>query len=177
MWKRFTNAARLVVFYAQEEARRLNIKYVDSEHLLFGIISVGDDSMAAAVLLSLGLTLNSIRSALESRVNIQETIPFADYELSEDAKLVIEMTRQEVMGLKHNYVSTAHLLLGLIRDMDGQGGKILRGLGLELESVRAAYVQQIQETGEREKIETPLLDRHGILAGFQKLWMKWRSKT
>jgi ATP-dependent Clp protease ATP-binding subunit ClpA len=154
MRNRFTKTAQHVIFCAQQEAGRLNTNRVDTKHILFGIISAGENSMATAVLLSLGLSLDAIHSELQSRNNAGKSMPNGDMRLKRDAMHAIDAAFDEGRRLKHSYISSAHLLLGLICAMDGDGGKILRNLGVDLESARSAYIQQIQETGEIEKVET-----------------------
>jgi ATP-dependent Clp protease ATP-binding subunit ClpA len=175
-WQRFTQAARRVVYYAQVETSWSNVQFFNSEHLLFGIVRLGDDSSAIAVLSALGIRLSRISLKLELPDIEDKAIPSENMVLGSEAMRVIDMTRKEAVELKNDYISTAHLLLGLIREIDGLGGKILRGLGVELESARAAYLQLIKETGDREIAETFKPSHGKIISSLHELWMRWRRR-
>ncbi len=74
MWQRFTERARKVVFYAQEEAQRFGEGYVSTEHLLLGLVRESD-SVAARVLERLGVTLTKIRSEVEKQLPKSDARP------------------------------------------------------------------------------------------------------
>lgn len=135
MWQRFTERARKVVFYAQEEAQKFGEGYVSTEHLLLGLVRE-TDSVAARVLERLGVSLSRIRAEVEKQLPRGEARPSQDMTLTPRAKRVIDLAYDEARNLNNNYIGTEHLLLGLIREGDGLAGRVLAKLGVELERAR-----------------------------------------
>ncbi|RYG31040.1 ATP-dependent Clp protease ATP-binding subunit ClpC, partial [bacterium] len=135
MWQRFTERARKVVFYAQEEAQKFGEGYVSTEHLLLGLVREAD-SVAARVLEKLGVSLGRIRAEVEKQLPRGDARPSQDMTLTPRAKRVIDLAYDEARNLNNNYIGTEHLLLGLIREGDGLAGRVLAKLGVELEKAR-----------------------------------------
>lgn len=135
MWQRFTERARKVVFYAQEEAQKFGEGYVSTEHLLLGLVRE-TDSVAARVLERLGVSLSRIRAEVEKQLPRGDARPSQDMTLTPRAKRVIDLAYDEARNLNNNYIGTEHLLLGLIREGDGLAGRVLAKLGVELERAR-----------------------------------------
>jgi ATP-dependent Clp protease ATP-binding subunit ClpA len=135
MWQRFTERARRVVFFAQEEAGRLGDNYVSTEHLLLGLVRE-NDSVAARILDMMGVSLGRIRSEIERQVTLGDGRLGQDMQLTPRAKRVIDLAYDEARQLSNNYIGTEHLLLGLIREGEGLAGRVLAKLGVELERTR-----------------------------------------
>ncbi|MBN8690012.1 MAG: ATP-dependent Clp protease ATP-binding subunit [Armatimonadetes bacterium] len=135
MWQRFTERARKVVFYAQEEAQKFGEGYVSTEHLLLGLVRESD-SVAARVLERLGVSLSRIRAEVEKQLPRGDARPSQEMTLTPRAKRVIDLAYDEARNLNNNYIGTEHLLLGLIREGDGLAGRVLAKLGVELERAR-----------------------------------------
>lgn len=135
MWWRFTERARRVVFFAQEEAIRLGENYVSTEHLLLGLVRE-TDTVAAGILARLGVPPGSIRAEVEKQVTPGDGRTGQDLQLTPRAKRVIDLAYDEARQLENNYIGTEHLLLGLIRESDGLGGRVLQKLGVDLERTR-----------------------------------------
>ncbi|HEX5322769.1 MAG TPA: Clp protease N-terminal domain-containing protein, partial [Capsulimonadaceae bacterium] len=166
MWQRFTERARKVVFYAQEEAGRLGENYVSTEHLLLGLVRE-NDSVAARILDRLGVSLGRIRSEIERQVTRGDGRLGQDMQLTPRAKRVIDLAYDEARQLNNNYIGTEHLLLGLIREGEGLAGRVLSKLGVDLDRTRRE-VQSLQEggdnphqTGGKPHRRTPTLDEFG----------------
>jgi len=149
MWQRFTERARKVVFYAQEEAQKFGEGYVSTEHLLLGLVRESD-SVAARVLEKLGVSLNRVRSEVEKQLPRGDARPSQDMTLTPRAKRVIDLAYDEARSLNNNYIGTEHLLLGLIREGDGLAGRVLAKLGVELERARTE-VMSLQDTESQSK--------------------------
>jgi ATP-dependent Clp protease ATP-binding subunit ClpC len=149
MWQRFTERARKVVFFAQEEAQKFGEGYVSTEHLLLGLVRESD-SVAARVLEKLGVSLNRIRSEVEKQLPRGDARPNQDMTLTPRAKRVIDLAYDEARNLNNNYIGTEHLLLGLIREGDGLAGRVLSKLGVELEKARRE-VMTLQDTESQSK--------------------------
>ena len=135
MWQRFTERARRVVFFAQEEAGRLGENYVSTEHLLLGLVRE-NDSVAARILDRMGVSLGRIRSEIERQVTRGDGRLGQDMQLTPRAKRVIDLAYDEARQLGNNYIGTEHLLLGLIREGEGLAGRVLAKLGVDLSNTR-----------------------------------------
>ncbi len=167
MWQRFTERARRVVFFAQEEAGRLGENYVSTEHLLLGLVRE-NDSVAARILDRMGVSLGRIRSEIERQVTRGDGRLGQDMQLTPRAKRVIDLAYDEARQLSNNYIGTEHLLLGLIREGEGLAGRVLAKLGVELERTRREVMalqdndsgMQAPASG-RQKSRTPTLDEFG----------------
>ena len=167
MWQRFTERARRVVFFAQEEAGRLGENYVSTEHLLLGLVRE-NDSVAARILDRMGVSLGRIRSEIERQVTRGDGRLGQDMQLTPRAKRVIDLAYDEARQLSNNYIGTEHLLLGLIREGEGLAGRVLAKLGVELERTRREVMHlqdndsgmaPAQKQGQRSR--TPTLDEFG----------------
>ena len=139
MWQRFTERARRIVFFAQEEAEHLGENHVSTEHLLLGLTRE-NDSVAARVLDRLGVSLGRVRDELERQVARGDGRSGEDIALTPRAKRVIDLAYDEARQFGHIYIGTEHLLLGLIREGEGLAGRILSKLGVDLERARQAVV-------------------------------------
>jgi ATP-dependent Clp protease ATP-binding subunit ClpC len=167
MWQRFTERARRVVFFAQEEAGRLGENYVSTEHLLLGLVRE-NDSVAARILDRMGVSLGRIRSEIERQVTRGDGRLGQDMQLTPRAKRVIDLAYDEARQLSNNYIGTEHLLLGLIREGEGLAGRVLAKLGVELERTRREVMAlQDNDSGtgpppkQSNRSRTPTLDEFG----------------
>ena len=164
MWQRFTERARRVVFFAQEEAARLGENYVGTEHLLLGLVRE-NDSVAARILDRLNVVLSRVRAEIERQVTRGHGNLGQDMQLTPRAKRVIDLAYEEARQLNNNYIGTEHLLLGLIREGDGLAARVLVKLGADLERTRReVYAMQEGEQQQqpvRQRSRTPTLDEFG----------------
>ena len=166
MWQRFTERARKVVFYAQEEAQKFGEGYVSTEHLLLGLVREAD-SVAARVLEKLGVSLSRIRAEVEKQLPRGDARPTQDMTLTPRAKRVIDLAYDEARNLNNNYIGTEHLLLGLIREGDGLAGRVLAKLGVELERARRE-VMALQDSESQTKPGSSSTHRSSSHAGSTK---------
>jgi ornithine carbamoyltransferase len=162
MWQRFTERARRVVFFAQEEAARLGENYVGTEHLLLGLIRESD-SAAARILDRLGVPLGRIRAEIEKQVGRGKGNLGQDMQLTPRAKRVIDLSYEEARQLNNNYIGTEHLLLGLVREGDGLAARVLVKLGADVERTRRE-VSAMQEGGPSEEIAAGGFDPLALLS-------------
>jgi ATP-dependent Clp protease ATP-binding subunit ClpA len=133
---RFNDRAKRVLALAQDEAIRFNHNYIGTEHLLLGLVREGE-GVAARVLDSLGVELSKVRQAIEftiGRGNWEK--PPSEITLAPPMKKAVELAIDEARKLGHSHVGTEHLLLGIVRQGDSIGAKVLGGLGVDLEKVR-----------------------------------------
>ncbi len=146
MFDRFTERARKVIILAKEEAKRFNHDYIGTEHILLGLIKEGE-SVAAAVLQNLGLSLDTIRLEVEKLVQFgPSTVVSGDIPFTPKAKKVIELAMDEARRLGHNYIGTEHLLLGLIKEGEGVASHVLMNVGLDLNKVRSEVIKLLGST-------------------------------
>jgi hypothetical protein len=156
MFERFTNRARRVVVLAQEEARVLNHNYIGTEHLLLGLIHEGE-GVAARALESLGVSLEAVRAQVEEIIGEGTEAPTGHIPFTPRAKRVIELSLREARQLRHNYVGTEHILLGLVREGQGVAAQVLVKLGADLPRVRQEVVQLLAGgKAEAEEVEEDL---------------------
>jgi ATP-dependent Clp protease ATP-binding subunit ClpC len=168
MLNRFTQRAQKAIILAQQEAKRLNHDYLGTEHVLLGLVALGE-GVAAQVLQDLGIDLKKVRREVEKMVGTGDNILLVgEVPFTPRAKKVLELAVQEAQDMGHNYVGTEHLLLGLIREEEGVAAKVLEGLGASLELVRGQIVNLLGETTaqgmpgkEKRKTKTPTLDAYG----------------
>jgi ATP-dependent Clp protease ATP-binding subunit ClpC len=169
MFERFTEKARRVVIYAQEEARMLNQNYIGTEHLLLGLIRE-QDGIAAKALESLNISLEDVHQQVEELIGRGTYVPNGHIPFTPRAKKVLELSLREALQLGHNYIGTEHILLGLIREGEGVAAQVLLNLGADLEKVRSAVIQLLSgyygKTGEQTTEEhaggaSQLLDEFG----------------
>jgi ATP-dependent Clp protease ATP-binding subunit ClpC len=139
LFERFTDRARRVVVLAQEEARLLNHNYIDTEHLLLGLIHEGE-GVAATALESLGISLEAVRAQVEEIIGQGERAPTGHIPFTPRAKKVLELSLREALQLGHNYIGTEHILLGLVREGEGVAAQVLVRLGADLSRVRQQVI-------------------------------------
>jgi ATP-dependent Clp protease ATP-binding subunit ClpC len=137
----FTDRVRKVLSLAREEATRLRHDYVGTEHILLGLIREGE-GVAAAILTNLNVELQSLKERIESRVDrgksqmTAEEVPYTTR-----AKKVLEFSVAEARNLKHSYVGTEHLLLGLLREEKGLAAQVLGEMGVSIEMARQETIK------------------------------------
>ena len=154
----FTPRARKVVELARSEARRFNHNYVGTEHILLGLIKLGE-GVAVNVLGRMGLDLKTVRTAVEKQVGpgpeeakAPETIP-----LTPRVQKVMAHAIAEGRTLGHAYVGTEHILLGLLKEGEGVAARVLQALNVDLERCRKEILADIEPnaSGEADKPSNP----------------------
>ncbi len=175
-YSNFTPRAQQVLALARKEADRFNHNYIGTEHLLLGLIKLGQ-GVAVNVLLKLGLDLETVRLEVEKQVGTGPdqkmigNIPFTPR-----VKKVLSLAAKEAKALNHTYVGTEHLLLGLLREGDGVAARVLKNLDVDIEQTRQEVLRELdpnfspEEASEGEKetketkkgdVKTPALKAFG----------------
>src|SRR5438128_2048606 len=140
MYERFTDRARKVMQLANQKAQRFNHEYIGTEHILLGVVKDGS-GVAAHILKNLDIDLRKVRLEVEKIVQAgPDTVTMGTLSQTPRAKKVIEYAIAEARSLKHNYVGSEHLLLGLIREEEGVAIHVLQYLGLTYEAIRAEII-------------------------------------
>ena len=140
MFERFTDPARRVLVLAQEEAGLLGHNFIGTEHILLGLV-LEDEGVAAKALQSLGVSLEATREKVEQMSGPAGLPASGSAPFTPLAKNVLEQALREAIILGHNYVGTEHILLGLARESEGVGAKVLVSLGADLPRVRQQVIQ------------------------------------
>ncbi|MCP5515720.1 MAG: ATP-dependent Clp protease ATP-binding subunit [Verrucomicrobiales bacterium] len=171
----FTPRAQQVLALARKEADRFNHNFVGTEHLLLGLIKLGQ-GVAVNVLQKLGLDLETVRIEVEKQVGtgpdqkLMGSIPYTPR-----VKKVLSLASKEAKALNHTYVGTEHILLGLLREGDGVAARVLKNLDVDLEQTRTEVLRELDpnftgeegagaeptEKGERKDVKTPALKAFG----------------
>ena len=162
----FTPRAQQVLALARKEADRFNHNFVGTEHLLLGLIKLGQ-GVAVNVLQKLGLDLDTVRMEVEKEVGtgpdqkVMGPIPYTPR-----VKKVLALAGKEAKMLNHTYVGTEHILLGLLREGDGVAAKVLKALEVDLEQTRQEILKELDpnfvaEEGSGESEEKPKEGKEG----------------
>ncbi len=139
----FTPRAQQVLALARKEAERFNHSYLGTEHLLLGLIKLGQ-GVAVNVLERMGLELEAVRVEVEKEVGSgppQKTggnIPYTPR-----VKKVLALANKEAKSLNHSYVGTEHLLLGLLREGEGVAARVLKSLDVDIQRTRNEILAEI----------------------------------
>ena len=166
-FEKFSERARRALTRAQEEAQRFGHNYIDTEHVLLGLIAE-EEGVASRVLANLGVAPNKIRAAVEFVVGRGERSSIGEVGLTPRAKRVIELAVDEARRLNHTYIGTEHLLLGLLREREGAAVGVLESFGVSLEKAQAEINNLLSQGASQARgasrgtARTPVLDQLGI---------------
>ena len=144
MFDKFTNRAKQVIKLAKKEAQRLNHNYLGTEHVLLGLLKLGQ-GIAVNVLRNLNLDYETVRAEVERLVGFGPEIQvYGDPALTGKVKKVFEFANEEATALNHNYVGTEHLLLALLRQTDGVAAQVLENLNVNLKDIRKEVLKELE---------------------------------
>jgi ATP-dependent Clp protease ATP-binding subunit ClpC len=144
MFDKFTNRAKQVIKLAKKEAQRLNHNYLGTEHVLLGLLKLGQ-GIAVNVLRNMNLDYEAVRAEVEKIVGFGPEIQvYGDPALTGKVKKVFEFANEEASNLNHNYVGTEHLLLALLRQTDGVAAQVLENLNINLKEVRKEVLKELE---------------------------------
>ena len=164
-FEKFSERARRVLSLAQEEAQHFNHNYIGTEHVLLGLVRE-PEGVGTRVLISMGIDLSKIRSAVEFIIGRGEKPTSGDVGLTPRAKKVIELAVDEARQMSHQYIGTEHLLIGLLREGEGVAAGVLESLSVTLDKARDATTKILseggQKSGSRSSTKTPTLDQLGV---------------
>src|SRR5687767_6205413 len=139
----FTPRAQQVLALARKEAERFNHNFVGTEHLLLGLIKLGQ-GVAVNVLQKMGLDLETVRMEVEKQVGTgpdQKVVGNVPY--TPRVKKVLALAAKEAKALNHTYVGTEHILLGLLREGDGVAARVLKNLDVDIEQTRQEILNEL----------------------------------
>src|SRR5580693_6604009 len=171
----FTPRAQQVLALARKEADRFNHNYVGTEHLLLGLIKLGQ-GVAVNVLQKMGLDLETVRMEVEKQIGTgPETKMVGNIPYTPRVKKVLALAQKEAKQLNHNYVGTEHILLGLLREGEGAAARILKSLDVDIERCRNEILKELdpnftpseggveegEAAGGKKEMKTPALRMFG----------------
>ncbi|NCF86611.1 MAG: AAA domain-containing protein [Verrucomicrobiaceae bacterium] len=155
----FTPRAQQVLALARKEADRSNHSYVGTEHILLGLIKLGQ-GVAVNVLQKMGLDLETVRMEVENQVGSgPETKMVGNIPYTPRVKKVLALAGKEAKVLNHSYVGTEHILLGLLREGEGVAARVLKNLDVDIERTRNEILRELDPNF------TPNEEEDGELAG------------
>ncbi len=161
VFERFTERARKVVGFAEEEARTLKHDYIGTEHLLLGLLRE-QEGLGARVLESLDVRVEPVRTQVLRIAGSGEEVTSGRIPFTPRAKKVLELALYEALSLGHHYIGTEHLLLGLLREGEGVATRVLLDLGADSEKVRNEVIRVLSGPGARRP--GPRVAVSGLLA-------------
>ena len=139
----FTPRAQQVLALARKEADRFNHNYVGTEHILLGLIKLGQ-GVAVNVLQKMGLDLETVRMEVEKQVGSgPETKMVGNIPYTPRVKKVLALAGKEAKALNHSYVGTEHILLGLLREGEGVAARVLKSLEIDIERTRNEILREL----------------------------------
>lgn len=139
----FTPRAQQVLALARKEADRFHHNYVGTEHILLGLIKLGQ-GVAVSVLQKMGLDLETVRNAVEKQVGTgTETKTQGSIPYTPRVKKVLALAGKEAKALNHSYVGTEHILLGLLREGEGVAARVLKSLDVDIERTRNEILREL----------------------------------
>src|ERR1700732_3966228 len=161
MFERYTEKARRVIFFARYEASQFGSPYIETEHLLLGLLR--EDKALANRFLRSHAAIESIRKQIEAHTTIREKVSTSvDLPLSHECKRVLAYGAEEAERLNHKHIGTEHLLLGLLREEKCFAADILHERGLRLSQVREEIARSSAENVSPQRPgETSLISRFG----------------
>jgi hypothetical protein len=154
VFERFTERARQVVVFAQDEARALWHNHIGTEHLLLGLLRE-EQGVAAAVLASLGVGIEETRAKVAEIVGMGESVTGGQIPFTPRAKKVLELSLREAMSHGHSYIATEHILLGLVSQNDAVAARVPLDLGADAPTVRTATTRLVSRPGRRQEAFSP----------------------
>src|ERR1700745_2757102 len=173
----FTPRAQQVLALARKEADRFNHNSVGTDHLLLGLIKLGQ-GVAVNVLQKLGLDLETVRIEVEKQVGSgPDTKLVGNVPYTPRVKKVLALAGKEAKALNHSYVGTEHILLGLLREGEGVAARVLKSLEIDIERTRNEILKELDPnftppegeaeegtgtaTGGKKDVKTPALRAFG----------------
>jgi len=152
----FTPRAQQVLALARREADRFHHNFVGTEHVLLGLISLGQGT-AVSVLRKMGLDLETVRKEVEKQVGTgpdQKMIGNIPY--TPRVRRVLALAAKEAKALNHTYVGTEHILLGLLREGDGVAARVLKNLEVNVDGTRQEILRELdpnfESTGKESRL-------------------------
>lgn len=158
MFERYTEKARRTIFFGRYEASQFGSPYIESEHLLLGLLR--EDKSLVNTFLHSHVALESLRQQVEGQTMIREKVSTSvDLPLSNECKRILAFAAEEADKLSHKFIGTGHLFLGVLQEQDCFAAKLLNERGVTLEMARVQIGNKSPELG-------PMPKSPGLPAGY-----------
>src|SRR4051794_30915409 len=155
MFERYTEKARRVIFFARYEASQFGSPYIETEHLLLGLLR--EDKALTNRFLRSHASVESIRKQIEGHTTIRQSVSTSvDLPLSNESKRVLAYAAEEAERLSHKHIGSEHLFLGLLREEKSFAAQIMMERGVRLSKVREELARRPQDALQAQR--RPVLD-------------------
>ena len=161
MWEKFTSSSKRVIKNAHDEAKHFRNEAVDTEHLLLGLLK-DENSFAVKALYQMDVNIEKVRSAVIQEIPIGN-FDFENLNFSKQSKEVLELAYKEARQLRHTFIGSEHLLLGLLRVQESKACEILNQHGVNYQGAKKIIIGMIQQapSSKKTRSKTPTLDEFG----------------
>ena len=167
MFERYTEKARRVIFFARYEASQFGSPYIETEHLLLGLLR--EDKALTNRFLRSHASVESIRKQIEGHTTIREKVSTSvDLPLSNECKRVLAYAAEEAERLSHKHIGTEHLLLGLLREEKCFAAETLQERGLRLPAIREELQRTTQEKPQQQQAKSGQRAEQSMLAEYSR---------
>ena len=144
MWEKFTSSSRRVVKYAHDEAKNFRNDCVDTEHILLGLLK-DENSFAVMALFLMDVNIENVRNSAIHELTVGN-YDFENLNFSKRSKEVLELAYKEARMLRHTFIGSEHLLLGLLRVQDCKAAEILNENGVTYQATKKVILGMIQQS-------------------------------
>jgi len=156
MFEKYTEKARRVIFFARYEANQFGSPYIETEHLLLGLIRE-DKNLTARFFPRANATIQDIRKEIEGRTQVRERVSTSvDLPFSEESKRALNGAAEESERFGHKYIGVEHILLGLLQEDKSVAAGILREHGLRAAMIREEFSRGVSEKHAQNRSREPL---------------------
>lgn len=158
MFERYTEKARRVIFFARYEASQFGSPYIETEHLLLGMLR--EDKALTNRFLRSHSSVESIRKQIDAHTTIREKVSTSvDLPLSNECKRILAYAAEEAERLNHKHIGSEHLLLGLLREEKCFAAELLKERGVKIDALREEFAKEPSESAPRTpSLQAPLTD-------------------
>ena len=144
MFERYTEAARRALFFARYEVTQLGVTTIEPQHILLGVLRESK-GLVPRILERTNISTSTLRQQIEARTEFRERVPTSiEIPFSPATQRTLNYAAEEADRLKHDYIGTEHLLLGLLREDGSMAAELLAAGGLRLADGRTALIELMQ---------------------------------
>jgi uncharacterized protein (TIGR02246 family) len=175
MFERYTDRARRVIFFARYEASQYGSPYIETEHLLLGLLR--EDPALCRQFLGPTNVAADIRTEIERQITRRERVSTSvEMPLTEECKKVLNLAAEESERLGNRYIGTEHVLVALLRVEGSLAARLLRERGLKPAAIREQLAKAPGSASPKAPLEPTrgaLTTLNSFLAGLK--WYNWEQ--
>jgi len=175
MFERYTERARRVIFFARYEASQYGSPYIETEHLLLGLLR--EDPVLCREFLGPTSVAADIRTEIERHITRRERISTSvEMPLTEECRKVLKLAAEEADRLGHRHIGTEHVLVALLRVEGSLAARLLQGRGLKPTAIR----ERLALAQGPVSAKAPLAPNRGATATLESFltglkWYNWEQ--